>query len=64
MEKTAIMAIEPRNHLTFTYKREPIHVMQSFKYIGINVQSTNRWHGFYESRLQMDWNSYYMLEKQ
>ena len=28
---------------TFTYKGEPIQVVQCFKYIGINVPSTNRW---------------------
>ena len=40
LEKTkmmAIKAIQPRHYLSFTYMEEPIQVVQSFKYLGINV---------------------------
>ena len=43
----AIKTIQPRHYFMFTYKREPIQMMQSFKYLGTNVLSTNRWNLFY-----------------
>ena len=58
----AIKAIQLRRCPMFTYKGEPLKVVQSFKYLGINVPSTNRWNACYESRLQASWNSYYMLK--
>ena len=56
MDKTkmmAIKAIKPRDYRTFTYKGEPIQVVQSFKYLGINVPLTNRSNLCNESRLQV-----------
>ena len=47
-----------------TYKEEPRHVVQSFKYLGINVSSTNTWNLGYESGLQEGWNGYHMFENQ
>ena len=38
--------------------------MQSFKYLCINVTSTNMWRVHYESKLHAGWNSYYMFENQ
>ena len=55
--------IQPRHYTTFTYKGEPIQV-QSFKYLGSNVPSTNRRNVCYESRLHAVWNNYYMFENQ
>ena len=56
--------IQPRHYATFTYKGEPTQVVQSFKYLGINVPSTNRWSTCYKYELQVSWNSYYMFENQ
>ena len=60
----AIKAIQPRHYPTFTYKGKPIQMVQSFKYLGNSVPSTNIWKVCYESRLQVGGNSYYMLENQ
>ena len=38
--------------------------MQSFKYLGIDVPSTNKGSVCFESRLQVCWKIYYMLEHQ
>ena len=38
----AIKAIQPRHYPTLTYKGEPIQVVQSFKYFGVDVPSRNR----------------------
>ena len=60
----AIKAIQSRHYPTFTYKGKPIQMVQSFKYLGNSVPSTNIWKVCYESRLQVGGNSYYMLENQ
>ena len=40
-----------------TYKGEPIQVVQRFKYLGINVSSTNRWNVCNGFQLQTNWNN-------
>ena len=45
----AIKVIQPTHYPTFTYKGEPIQVMQSFEYFGINVPLTNRCNVYNES---------------
>ena len=47
----ALKETKPR-HYMFTYKGEPLQVVQSFKYLGGNGPWTNRW------------NSYYMFKNQ
>ena len=45
MEKTkmtTIKAIQPRHYPTFTYKGQPIEVVQTFKYLDINVCLINK----------------------
>ena len=59
-----IKAIQPGHCPSFTYKGEPLQVVQSFKYLGIAVMSTNMWNVCYESTLQAGWNGYYMFENQ
>ena len=64
MDKTkmmAIKAIKPRDYRTFTYKGEPIQVVQSFKYLGINVPSTNRWNECYEFNKNLMEDEYHLL---
>ena len=41
-----------------------MQVVQSFKYLGINVPLINGWNACYVSRLQAGWNSYYMFQNQ
>ena len=57
-------AIQRRHYTTFRYKGEPTQVAQSFKYLGIYVPPTNRWNTCYNYKLQLSWNSYYMLKSQ
>ena len=41
---------------------EHIQFVQSFKYLIIDVPSTNKWRVCFKSRLQVDGKSHYMLE--
>ena len=45
---------------TSTYKRG-IQVMQNFKYLGINVPSTNRWNECYEFNKNLMEDEYHLL---
>ena len=44
--------IQPHQYPMLTYKGEHEEFVQSFKYLGINVPTTNKWNVWFESRLQ------------
>ena len=54
----AMEAIQSRHYPTFTYKVEPIQVVQRFKYLAMNISLTKWWNACYEFRLQVGWNTY------
>ena len=67
VEKTKMMevqAIQPHPYPMLTYTGEHIQFVQSFKYLGIDVPTTNKWNTCFDSSLQAGWKSYYLLENQ
>ena len=53
-----------RAKIDFTICKGELIQVQSFKYLGINIPSTNRWNMCYKSSDQAGLNSYYMFENQ
>ena len=60
----AVQTIQPHHYHMLTYRGEHIQFVRSFKYLGIDVSTTNKWSACFDSRLQAGWKSYYLLENQ
>ena len=55
VEKTKMMVvqtIQPHHYPMLTYRGEHIQFVRSFKYLGIDVPTTNKWSACSDSRLQ------------
>ena len=49
---------QPRHYPMLTYRGEHIQFVQSFKYLGIDAPTTNKWSACFDSRLQAGCKSY------
>ena len=64
VEKTNMMVLQTIQPHHYTYRGQHIQFVRSFKYLGIDVPTTNKWSECFDSRLQAGWKSYYLLGSQ